>query len=150
MGAVLLVKQADEIELKTVAELAARLWKEASASELYSEFNELAKKGEAVFFLKYCGEIPVGFAQCQLRNDYVEGCDTSPVGYLEGIYVAEEYRHRGYASELLRACEEWSKSNGCREFASDCELNNTASHGFHMNTGFEEVNRIICFKKRLY
>ena len=36
--------------------------------------------------------MPIGFAQCTLRNDYVEGSSSSPVGYLEGIYVKDEYR----------------------------------------------------------
>lgn len=48
-----------------------------------------------------------GFAQCQLRHDYVEGTDSSPVGYLEGIFVKQEHRKQGYAKELLAKCEEW-------------------------------------------
>ena len=68
--------------------------------------------------------IPVGFAECQLRYDYVEGTDSSPVGYLEGIFVKEEFRHRGFAKEILAECEKWTKEKGCTEFASDCELDN--------------------------
>ncbi|MDE6845684.1 MAG: GNAT family N-acetyltransferase [Lachnospiraceae bacterium] len=60
-------------------------------------------------FLKYENDIPVGFAQCQLRHDYVEGTETSPVGYLEGIFIMENYRNRGYAKELLNECEKWAK-----------------------------------------
>lgn len=91
----------------------------------------------------------MGFAQCQLRRDYVEGTESSPVGYLEGIFVAEEYRHQGVARKLLAACEIWAKEQGCTEFASDCELANTASLRFHLNVGFQEANRIICFTKKL-
>lgn len=76
------------------------------------------------FFLKYENEEPVAFAQCQLCYDYVEGTKTSPVGYLEGIFVKQEYCRKGYAKELLRACEAWAKEKGCTEFASDCEINN--------------------------
>ena len=90
-----------------------------------------------------------GFAQCQLRRDYVEGTSSSPVGYLEGIYVDEARRRRGHARELLRACEAWAKERGCTEFASDCELDNAASLAFHLHAGFEEANRLICFAKRL-
>ena len=79
----------------------------------------------------------------------MEGTDSSPVGYLEGIYVAEEYRKHGIARELLAACERWAKEKGCTEFASDCELDNTQSLQFHLNVGFEEANRIICFTKKL-
>ena len=91
----------------------------------------------------------IGFAQCSLRNDYVEGCSHSPVGYLEGIFVLENYRQKGISRQLLLSCETWAKKQGCREFASDCELDNTQSLSFHLACGFEEANRIICFTKKL-
>ncbi len=100
-------------------------------------------------FLKYADGRAVGFAQCGLRRDYVEGTQTSPVGYLEGIYVEEKYRRNGYARELLKACEGWAKSKGCAEFASDCEFTNADSLRFHLAVGFMEANRIICFAKKL-
>lgn len=103
----------------------------------------------AQFFLQCCDGVPVGFAQCQLRRDYVEGTDSSPVGYLEGIFVREEYRRRGLARQLLAACEGWARAQGCREFASDCELHNLDSLRFHLGIGFTEANRIICFTKKL-
>jgi aminoglycoside 6'-N-acetyltransferase I len=79
----------------------------------------------------------------------VEGTETSPVGYLEGIYVTESARNRGIARQLLAECENWAREQGCREFASDCELGNTVSLEFHLSLGFREVNRIICFAKKL-
>ena len=79
----------------------------------------------------------------------MEGTKTSPVGYLEGVFVQEAYRHKGYAKELLAECEKWAKEKNCSEFASDCELDNNDSLNFHIAMGFEEANRIICFKKRL-
>ena len=83
------------------------------------------------------------------RFDYVEGTKSSPVGYLEGIFVEENFRNKGYAKELLNACENWAKDKGCKEFASDCELDNLTSLKFHLSMGFDEANRIICFKKEL-
>ena len=50
---------------------------------------------------------------------------------------------------MLAACEDWARSQGCTEFASDCELENTDSLAFHLKCGFEEMNRIICFAKKL-
>ena len=105
--------------------------------------------GESVFFLAYRENVAVGFAQCQLRHDYVEGTSTSPVGYLEGIYVRAEDRHLGFASQLMESCEEWARSEGCTEFASDCEIDNADSLAFHLKLGFKEANRIICFAKQL-
>jgi aminoglycoside 6'-N-acetyltransferase I len=107
------------------------------------------KTEDAACFIVFAGEKPAGFAQCQLRRDYVEGTKTSPVGYLEGIFVPEAYRRRGYAKELLSACEGWAKEMRCTEFASDCELGNADSLAFHLALGFEEANRIICFRKNI-
>ncbi|HET3536540.1 TPA: aminoglycoside 6'-N-acetyltransferase, partial [Streptococcus pneumoniae] len=91
----------------------------------------------------------VGLALCSLRFDYVEGCKYSPVGFLEGIIVDEEYRLKDIAKNLCTKCEEWAKNKGCKEFASDCTLTNTDSIRFHLNIGFQEANRIIHFKKKL-
>ena len=111
--------------------------------------NETLSDRNAVFYMYLDGEVPVGFAQCQLRFDYVEGTDSSPVGYLEGIFVTENYRKKGIAKQLVNACEQWSIENGCTEFASDCEITNVESYNFHMKIGFQEEARIICFRKNL-
>ena len=134
--------------LNVAAELASCLWS-GSKEELLEEFKAGIDDGQSVIFLKYADGVAVGFAQCKLRHDYVEGTHTSPVGYLEGIFVKEEYRERGYAKELLRACEQWAREQGCSEFASDCELTNCDSFAFHMKNGFIQANIIICFKKGL-
>lgn len=94
-------------------------------------------------------DIPIGFAQCQLRCDYVEGTKTTPVGYLEGIFIKDGYRRKWYAKELLTECEAWAKCNGCQEFASDCKTDNINSFRFHKAMDFIEANRIICFTKTL-
>ncbi len=144
-----MIKRAKPEDAGVLAALAVRMWTDNDPAILEEEFRELTQNDEAACFIKYVGEEPVAFAQCQLRHDYVEGTDSSPVGYLEGVFVEEGYRGQGYASELLAACEEWAKEKGCTEFASDCELDNADSLRFHLATGFEEANRIICFKKRL-
>jgi len=92
---------------------------------------------------------PCGFANVELRHDYVEGTESSPVGYLEGIFVEENYRKQNIARNLVKSCEDWAKKMGCSEFASDCLLDNIQSLKFHLAIGFEEANRIICFKKDL-
>ena len=143
-----MIIKAKRENLAAVAELAVELWPGHTAAELEEEFGEVLESG-GVFFLALEDEMPAAFAQCQLRYDYVEGTDHSPVGYLEGIYVREAFRGQGLAATLLQACEKWARERGCLEFASDCELDNTDSLNFHLNCGFEEANRIICFTKRL-
>lgn len=136
-------------ELEKVAELAHMMWLDSDIEDLTEEFDKLIESDEAVIFVAVKKEQIIGFAQCQLRNDYVEGTDSSPVGYLEGIFVKEEFRNQGYAKYLLKKCEKWSKEKGCDEFASDCEFTNDTSLKFHLKVGFEEANRIICFTKKL-
>ena len=126
-----------------------RLWPEQARAELEPEFATLLDGDEAAVFLLFADGKAAGFAHCQLRHDYVEGTDSSPVGYLEGIYVEEALRRRGHARALLAACETWAAGRGCTEFASDCELGNEASRAFHLHAGFDEANRIVCFAKRL-
>lgn len=137
----------DRARIGDAAKLANRLWDEDA--ERAKEFEACLQQQDFVIFLAYEAAVPVGFAQCQLRRDYVEGCDTSPVGYLEGIYVDENVRGAGVARALLSQCEAWAKQKGCTEFASDCELDNEASIRFHAKVGFTEQNRIVCFKKTL-
>lgn len=144
-----MIKQATQKEVMSLARLAIQMWEDNEIEELAEHFEGLAISEEAACFLKYENDVAVGFAQCQLRHDYVEGTETSPVGYLEGIFVEEAYRHKGYAKELLRECEKWAKSKGCTEFASDCELENEESLRFHMAMQFEEANRVICFRKSI-
>lgn len=144
-----MIKKAVKREAKVLAALAIQLWTDNTEPDLEKKFEKLIQSENAVCFLKYVDDTAVGFAQCQIRTDYVEGTETSPVGYLEGILIVEAYRHNGYAKELLNACEKWAKDKNCSEFASDCELNNMDSFRFHMAMGFEEANRIICFKKNI-
>lgn len=144
-----MIKRAESGDIQSVAELAVLMWSENTVQDLRDMFADLISREDAQLFLKYDQDAPVGFAQCQLRHDYVEGTDSSPVGYLEGVFVKEEYRNRGYAKELLAECEKWAKEKGCKEFASDCEIENVSSFHFHMASGFEEANRIICFVKEL-
>lgn len=144
----MVIRKATKQETKVAAKLANHMWGSATIEERALEFEEYLNSGGAIF-LAFHNDNAIGFAQCGLRHDYVEGTESSPVGYLEGIFVVEEERKKGVAKELLNACQDYAKQRGCIEFASDCELDNEESLKFHMKMGFEEANRIICFKKRL-
>ena len=144
-----MVYKSTEADIPTIAGMAALLWEEATVEELAAEFAEIVHNDECAVFLSIKENTAVGFAQVQLRHDYVEGTNSSPVGYLEAIYVKKEYRKCGYGKELLNHCEEWAIEKGCTEFASDCELTNDTSLAFHLNMGFTEANRIICFTKKI-
>ena len=144
-----MVIKATNRDCRSLAEMAVQMWYSHSVSELEAEFTGILKDEGSAVFIKYSSGSPVGFAQCGLRTDYVEGTESSPVGYLEGIFVCADHRGNGHAKELLTHCEMWAKNMGCTEFASDCELDNSVSLQFHLAMGFDEANRIICFRKRL-
>ena len=144
-----MIRRAKLADLPVLTELALELWSDHGADKMYFDLGKIMTAGESVFFLAYEEEKPVGFAQCQLRHDYVEGTETSPVGYLEGIYVKQEAREHGFASRLMKACEDWARAERCMEFASDREIDNEESLAFHLKLGFKEANRIICFTKQL-
>ena len=144
-----MIRKANVSDAATVANLAIQMWEDNTLEGLAEDLTEIIASPESAVFLLYDGETAIGFAQCQLRHDYVEGTESSPVGYLEGIFVEAAYRNKGYAKELLKQCEDWAKDMGCTEFASDCELENTGSLAFHLKMGFEEANRVICFTKRI-
>ncbi len=144
-----MIKEAVFGDAADIARLAQKMWSDSTLEDLVKDFENAVEQTKSAVFVLTEDNKAVGFAQCQLRNDYVEGTAGRPVGYLEGIYVEPDYRHRGFAKELLKKCEEWAKEKGCTEFASDCELGNSESLNFHLKSGFSEANRIICFTKRI-
>ena len=117
-----MIIKADINDINVAAELAFKLWKHHTIDELKKEFINVLENNKSVVFIKYISDKPIGFAFCSLRNDYVEGSSTNPVGYLEGIFIDEPYRCKGYAKNLLSECEKWAKSHKCIEFASDCSI----------------------------
>lgn len=143
-----MIREATRRDLPVLSNFAVKLFGDTLEEQAY-EIENLFQSNDAHFFIYSDEDTPIGFAQVQLRYDYVEGTSSSPVGYLEGIFIEKAYRKRGYAKALLSACEAWAKEKGCTEFASDCEIDNKTSIQFHNAMQFEEANRIVCFKKML-
>ena len=90
----------------------------------------------------------IGFAELSIRP-YAEECYSGRVAYLEGWFVEGPCRGKGVGGALVKAAEEWARAQGCTEFASDTEIDNALSAAAHKRLGFEEVNRLICFRKAL-
>jgi len=132
-------------------DLRGALWPDAARDELGVEADAfLAGSGfmlEAVLVACDASAV-VGFAELSLRP-YAEGCTTTPVAYLEAWYVVPQRRGHGVGAALLAAAEAWARQRGCREFASDTAIDNGVSAAAHAALGFEEVEQIRCFRKRL-
>lgn len=145
------------IAAATAADLAAwsalrhALWPTSSPDEHADEITAiLADPGTSVAIVARADDgAALGFAEASIRHDYVNGCDTSPVGFLEGIYVLPEQRRTRIASQLVDAVTDWVRAMGCTELASDAAIDNTQSHQMHNALGFEETQRVVYFRKRL-
>jgi aminoglycoside 6'-N-acetyltransferase I len=89
-----------------------------------------------------------GFAEVGTRS-VAEGCETTPVGYLEGWYVDPDMRRQGIGAALVRAAEDWARAMGFRELGSDTEISNTTSQAAHAALGFTEAERLVVYRKTL-
>jgi GNAT superfamily N-acetyltransferase len=89
-----------------------------------------------------------GFVEASIRP-HVDGCRSRPVGYVEGWYVDPDMRQKGIGRKLVESAERWAVLHGCKEMASDALLSNTVSHTSHEALGFEEVERLVHFRKTL-
>ncbi|CAG9168968.1 aminoglycoside 6'-N-acetyltransferase [Cupriavidus respiraculi] len=133
------------------AALRAALWPDASAEDHERELTGILAGDHrfAAFVALDATQRMMGFVEIALRYDYVNGCETSPVAFLEGLYVVPEQRRQGIARMLCDAAMNWARAAGCTEMASDADLNNTRSHDFHASVGFEERERVVFFRKLL-
>ena len=133
------------------ARLRAMLWDEPSTDEHQADIvRQLKEPARFCCFVarRDAGDI-VGFAEASLRQDYVNGCATSPVAFLEGLFVRADHRRRGIATMLCAEVASWGKSLGCTEFASDALLDNHDGHRFHAALGFAETERVVYFNRAI-
>ena len=125
------------------------LWPEAPLDYLTLDLDDLlADENTAVFVASHADGQLVAFIEVALR-DYAEGCETSPVGYIEAWYVEPQARGQKLGRDLVHAAEHWSRERGCVEMASDTWLENEAGIQVHQRMGYHEVDRLVHFVKRL-
>jgi aminoglycoside 6'-N-acetyltransferase I len=129
--------------------LRAELWPHETKADLEQQARDLLSRDAVTFLLRDDAGAAIAMAEATLRRDYVNGCSTSPVAFLEGIYVRPAWRRQGAARQLCRAVEAWGRERGCREFASDALIDNETSHRMHEALGFEERERVVCYCKPL-
>ena len=89
-----------------------------------------------------------GFIEINIRN-FAEGSRNSRVPYIEAWFIDRDLRGQGHGRSRIHTAEAWSVQNGFDEIASDAELANAAGIGAHQAMGFTEVERVVCFLKRL-
>jgi aminoglycoside 6'-N-acetyltransferase I len=145
------VRMAGEEDIEVWAALRHQLWPELDVEGHRAEILEALMEPDrlvAFFCLDSAGR-SVGLAEASIRSDYVNGSDTSPVAFLEGIIVDPAVRRQGAAALLVTAVGDWGRGQGLTELASDAELHNTVSHAMHAALGFEETERVVYFRRPL-
>jgi aminoglycoside 6'-N-acetyltransferase I len=140
----------EDTDLEGWRDLRRALWPDCPEADHLSETAAIRlDPGSLALIARIPSGEVVAFAEARLRTDPVNGCATSPVAFLEGIYVAEAFRRRGIARALVRAVEAWAVLAGCSEFASDALIDNGRSHAMHRALGFVETERVVYFRKDL-
>ncbi len=148
----MIIQRADTSHLDGWATLRALLWPDASPEAHRAELAQLLSVRETrivAFIALSCADEIIGFAEASLRSDYVNGCETSPVTFLEGIFIGSGRRRTGVARALCLAVEHWGRAAGSREMASDADIGNVLSQAFHAALGFQETERVVFFRKPL-
>jgi len=150
-----LLRKAVPSDLEQLALLRTALWPGSPIDEHKEEIDDiLAGNAPGILpLIELVAEAPdgtlVGFAEVGLRS-CADSCDLrQPVGYLEGWFVVENYRRKGIGAQLLAAAEEWARTQGCVEMASDAEIDNITSQRVHKALGFEETDRSVNYRKKL-
>jgi aminoglycoside 6'-N-acetyltransferase I len=151
------IRPAQATDLDQLARLCEALWPESSAEEHARELR-LLLGGEAalvltmpltIFVAEASDGTLIGFLEVDLRS-HADGCNPlQPVGYIEGWYVGEDHRHRGVGTKLLARAEDWARSHGCVEMASDVIIDNEPSQRAHEALGYEVVDRCVHYRKTL-
>jgi aminoglycoside 6'-N-acetyltransferase I len=126
------------------------LWPDHTDAELRADLDEILSNADEqpVFVAVRTDGRLGGFLEGGTRK-YADGCDTSPVGYIEGWYVDEDLRKKGIGGRLVQAMEDWTRSRGLTEIGSDTWLDNETSITAHKQLGYVEMERLVHFAKKL-
>lgn len=144
------IRQVSPVEADAWLALRMSLWPQTSETQHRKEMAMMLSDPErfAVFVCQDAQGVLAGFAEVSLRA-WAEGCESSPVAYLEGWFVAPCARRQGIGRRLVAAAEDWARSRRCTEMASDTELENRVSEAAHRRLGYSIAARVTAFRKRL-
>lgn len=149
------IRPAQPNDLAELTHFRTLLWPSASREEHAAELEQTLA-GKPPVTLPLVNFVAVaedgalaGFVEVDLRS-HADGCNpTRPVGYIEGWYVSEAFRQQGVGKQLIAAAEDWARSHGCTEVASDTWIDNEISQHAHEALGYEIVDRCVHYRKNL-
>lgn len=127
-----------------------RILRKALYQDLSEDFNQtemkniLASRNWHCFLIQHEAK-NIGLVEVSLRN-IVDGCLSSPVPYLEGIYLEPAARDKGLGKIVMEHLMNWCTAKGHSELAADCEIANPAAQRFFQSLGFSETYRTVGFR----
>lgn len=138
------VRHAQAGDWRDWAGLRLELWPDSETG--LADLMELIESAGSTCLLACAADGRVlGMAEASVRNEYVNGTDSSPVGFLEGWIVRASARGAGIGRLLVDAVAQWARNQGCTELASDSGLANVAAQAAHEACGFTETERVIYY-----
>ena len=137
-------------DLDTWMRLRLELYGDLDPAWNEQEIRRIAEDDNLTTFFVFAEnqEASAGMVELSLRN-IVDGCMTSPVGYIEGLYVLQPWQKRGLGRQMLLFAKQWAREQGCTELAVDTELDNTSAQQYFQLNGFEETFRVVQFRMDL-
>jgi aminoglycoside 6'-N-acetyltransferase I len=149
------VRQAQLSDQQRIATMRHLLWPDTTPEEHGRELEAILRSGKygtlpmAILVSQSEDDALTGFLEVGLRS-HADGCDTAhPVGFVEGWFVHDAFRKQGIGRALMRAAEDWARTQGCLEIASDTWIDDDMSIDAHQALGFEVVDHCIHFRKLL-
>ncbi|MBB4130522.1 aminoglycoside 6'-N-acetyltransferase I [Xanthomonas campestris] len=142
------VRAAVGTDARALLALRLALWPDAD-DDLDELQSALAQSEARHLVVVDDADAALGFAEVSVRHEYVNGTDSTPVGFLEGWYVIPAWRGRGLGRALVAAAVEWTRDQGCVELASDTRLEDSGAQAAHAACGFEPTERVVCFRLQL-
>ncbi len=134
-------------DFETWARFRDELYDDLSPDYIETEIKRIIDDPNLASFIIYTAtsDEPVGLVEMSLRN-IVDGCVSSPVAYIDGLYLIEKYRGQGLGKALIDFTKKWARENNCTELAVDTELENERAQQFYLREGFTETFRIVQFR----
>ena len=147
----LLIRPVERADVALWGRMRLALWPDDSGShaeDIARFFSPQRSEPREVLLACSGSGAPIGFVELSIRPHAV-GCTTDRVAFVEGWYVEPDHRRRGVGAALIRAAEEWGRANKCTELGSDTQLWNQSSIDAHKALGFDEVERLVAFRKSI-
>lgn len=142
------VRLAQADDWRDWAELRVELWPD-SETDMVDLLELIEAEGHTCLLACNADGRVLGMAEASVRHEYVNGTDSSPVGFLEGWIVRASARGGGLGRLLIDAVAQWAREQGCTELASDSGLENTSAQAAHEACGFTETERVVYYRMPL-